>query len=161
MFLIAQAIDARTGVPWEEVHSKAWMRGTKSNIPDEVLVASETFIPAPRNSSPPRGILKNRRPPSPPPAPLDRREPAPIAGPCQRCTETQVPCQRIEGWVACIPCHNKREKCSLTPITRAYLQAVKNRAVLDASDGATRALVATTCYHNPMGIAMGQLCIIP
>jgi hypothetical protein len=138
-FLIAQAIVSRTGVPWEEVHRRAWMRGTKSNISEEVAVASETFVPDPGTSFRRLGILKIQEPPSPLPAQVDR--------PCQRCVETQAPCQQMPGWVACIPCHQMKRKCSLTPISRAYICAGKNRAVLDGSDAATGKVAVDDLQH--------------
>ena len=152
MFLIGQAIVARNAVPWDDVHSKAWMRGKKSTIPDEVAIASETHVPAPFVASQRSGILKIRSPPSPPPVPLDPREPSPIAGPCQQCRKTQAPCQSLQGWLACIPCHTKKQKCSLTPVTRAYTRAVKNREVLDSSHTATRKVSSHGLQPSPTEI---------
>jgi hypothetical protein len=116
------------------------MQGTKSNLPDDVALQSEVFVDGPAGSQnlPDKtnlhSILKSRAPPSPPPAPIDPREPLPIAGPCKRCTKTGIPCQRRSDWWACIPCHVRRERCSLTLIVRAHDQASINRAMLDASE---------------------------
>lgn len=123
----------------------AWMRGTKPNISDEVAIQNEEYIPAvPRHVSQPgfgaasndrkSSILKFRSPPSPLPPPIDPREPMSMASPCRRCKAKQVPCQRRSEWNACIPCHLRKERCSLTPITRAQLQAQRNLAALEATD---------------------------
>src|ERR1700759_2235157 len=67
--IIRQAVAARTAVPWEEVHSKRWMRGTKSTLPDDVLLQPQIFIQAPSKDLPDPasrrrrpGILKTRPP---------------------------------------------------------------------------------------------------
>jgi hypothetical protein len=102
-----------------------------------VALRSETHIPSiPRRISAQTGgkpgILKFQHPPSPLPQPIDPREPVPVASPCKECTANRLPCQRRADWVACIPCHTKRKRCSLTPIIRALRQAAKNKAILEA-----------------------------
>jgi hypothetical protein len=124
--IIGLATMQSTRVPWEDIHSKASMRGTKSNLTDEVALRNEEYVtPLPRHVS---------QHPSPPPALIDQREPPPIASPCIKCKANQIPCQRRADWSACVPCHAKRERCSLTPITRALKQAARNRAILDDAD---------------------------
>ena len=144
MWIIMTAIRERTSVPWDEVHSKASMRGTQSNISDEVALQSETYLPPmPRYVSRPvsapqiegrPGILKHRPAPVPPSTDPNGMQPALIAVSCNKCMENGLPCQTRQGWKACIPCHERKERCSFTPITSAHNRAVKNRAAVEAAN---------------------------
>ena len=121
------------------------MHGRKLNISDEVAIQNEKYIPAlppyvswphsgPAQTSGRPGILKFWPPPSLLPQLIDLREPTLMASPYQRCRENKLPFQQRSEWKACILCHVKKERCSLTPITCAQIQAEKNRAILEAAD---------------------------
>lgn len=43
--IIEKAMGHGMLVPWDEVHRKAFMRGPKSVISDEVALKSETYLP--------------------------------------------------------------------------------------------------------------------
>lgn len=45
MRIIETSIARRTSVPWDEVQRKESMRGTKSNISEELALRSEIYVP--------------------------------------------------------------------------------------------------------------------